>query len=131
MVDFSQTFIVKRNMLLARNLRFDKFCKLLHGLLPSEVAHLDWNHARYSLLDDADIGATSYWCKLYCDLYFAGKIWIIKLFDISDSSERHQFKIFPSEGMTGAGGKVREGHFERAVYARIHLVNFAGEAIGR
>ena len=44
--------------LLARNLGFDKCCKLRKGLLPPEVAHLDGNICRYPFLHDADFGST-------------------------------------------------------------------------
>ena len=44
----------------ARNVGFNQFGQLFHGLLPSEVAHFDRNHTWYSLLDDTDFRSTGY-----------------------------------------------------------------------
>jgi hypothetical protein len=47
-------------LLLARNLGFDKCCKLRKGLLPPEVAHLDGNKRRYAFLHDADLSSAGH-----------------------------------------------------------------------
>jgi hypothetical protein len=44
---------------------------------------------------------------------------------------RHQLKISSAEGVTVAGGEVREGHRVATADFGIYVVNLAREAVGR
>src|SRR6202030_2671248 len=116
---------------LPRNLRFDEFRKLCERLLPAQIAHLDRNAFRQPFLHYVDLSSARHLLRGHRRLHSSGKVWVVDPVRIANLCEWHQFTILAAKGVTVACRKVRERHLVGAANFGIHVVNLAGETVGR
>ena len=114
-----------------RNLWLDELRQLLERFLPAKVAHFGRNDGGHSPLHHIHLGAAKHFFQGDRDRDFSGQIRIVKLVRVAKALVRHQFDIFPAEGVTLAGREVCERHLVCAANLGVQVVDLAREAVRR
>src|SRR5881394_3749454 len=114
-----------------RNLRLDELGQQGERFLPAEIARFGWDGRRDPFLDDTHLRADGHLLERDRGLHLAGQARVVELVGMANAFIRHELEIRAAEGVTGAGGEVREGHLVGAADLRIDMVNLAGEAVRR
>src|SRR6185436_12002874 len=107
-----------------RNFRFDELREHSQRFLPSEVAHLSWNHSGNSFLSDRKLGSAEDFLQSDRDAHLAGEIGIVELVGVTEQFVRLQFDVLATEGMALAGREVRKRHVVAAPNSRVDFMNF-------
>src|SRR5216683_4067117 len=109
------------------DLRLDQYGEVIERLLPTEVAGLQWDGGRHTLLHDDDLGADRHRLQRDGHGHLAGKIGILEAVRVADEFARLELDVSSAEGMGFAGAEVRERHPVGATDLSVHLVHRAGE----
>src|ERR1043166_8283221 len=117
--------------LLIRNIGLDELREEIERFLPADVASLDRNNRRHSLLRDVQVGSASYFLQGDGRVHFSGKVGVVEFVRVTDALVRHQFQIFSAEGVTPPGAEIGERHLVGAADLGIHLVNLSGKSVRR
>lgn len=116
---------------LFRNLGLNQRGQLSQRLLPTEVAHVERDGFGDACLRDAQLRAAGNLLQGNGDFKSTRKIRVVELVRVSNQLVGYQFKVFAAKGVTVARREVLEGHLEGTASAWLHVMNPAGETVGR
>lgn len=116
---------------LVLDVRFNQLRELIQRLLPTQVALLNGNQFRESLLDDLEISAATDRAERYRNLHLSGQVRIIELVRVSDPFVLTEFGICSREGMALARREIGKRYSVSTAHSDVNFVDCTGKAIRR
>jgi len=114
-----------------RDFHFDQLGEEDERLLPADITGIRRNRSGNAFLNHMQLGAAGDRLQSDGDVHLTGKVGIVEAIGVTKAFVRDQFLINGGERMAVTGAEVGERHSVAATDSSVHMMNFAGEAIGR